>query len=110
VHGDEYDGQEAVRRLFPLLDPEQMHGTIIAIPCVNESAFVSDTRESSVDGANFNRIFPGSPDGTFSNRLADLYVNTIIPAADAMVDIHTGGAYGQIAPLTVVQGGFEELA
>lgn len=110
VHGDEYDGQQAVRALFAHLDPARMHGTVIAIPCLTETAFAADARESGVDGCNFNRIFPGSPTGTFSNRLADLYMQTILPAADAMVDIHTGGAYGQIAPLAVVQGGFEELA
>lgn len=110
VHGDEYDGQQAVRALFPHLDPEHLHGTVIAIPCLSETAFVADARESGVDGCNFNRIFPGSSNGTFSNRLADLYVREIIPAADAMVDIHTGGSYGQIAPLAVVQGGFEDLA
>lgn len=110
VHGDEYDGQESVRRLFDHIDAEQLHGTIIAIPCVSESAFVADTRQSSVDGVNFNRVFPGSPTGSYSARLADLYMNTLIPAADVMVDVHTGGAYGQIAPLTVVQGGFEDLA
>lgn len=110
VHGDEYDGQEAIRRLFPHLDPAELHGTVIAIPCLSETAFVVDQRVSGVDGCNFNRIFPGSANGTFSNRLADLYIREIIPAADAMVDIHTGGAYGQIAPLAVVQGGFEELA
>lgn len=110
VHGDEYDGQEAVRRLFPHLDVNEMHGTVITIPCLSETAFVADARESGVDGCNFNRIFPGSETGTFSNRLAALYVREIIPVADAMVDIHTGGTYGQIAPLTVVQGGFEDLA
>ena len=110
VHGDEYDGQEAIRRLFEHLDPSRIHGTVIAIPCVSETAFVADSRTSEVDDANFNRIFPGSETGTFSNKLADLYVREIIPAADAMVDLHTGGSYGQIAPLTVVQGGFEELA
>lgn len=110
VHGDEYDGQEAVRRLFAHLKPDEMHGTVIAIPCLSETAFVADSRVSEVDGCNFNRIFPGSPTGTFSNKLADLYMREIIPAADVMVDIHTGGSYGQIAPLAVVQGGFEELA
>lgn len=110
VHGDEYDGQQAVRALFTHLDPAEMHGTVIAIPCLSETAFVNDSRESGVDHCNFNRIFPGSETGTFSNRLADLYMREIIPAADAMVDIHTGGTYGQIAPLAVVQGGFEDLA
>lgn len=110
VHGDEYDGQESIRRLFAHLDPAEIHGTVIAIPCLTETAFAVDKRESGVDGCNFNRIFPGSPTGTFSNKLADLYIREIIPAADVMVDIHTGGAYGQIAPLAVVQGGYEELA
>ncbi len=110
VHGDEYDGQQSVRRIFEDLDPDGLHGTVVAIPCVNESAFVPGTRVSAVDHANFNRIFPGSPTGTYSHRLADLYVRELVPAADAMVDLHTGGSFGEIAPLAIVQRGYEEIA
>ncbi|WP_081687758.1 succinylglutamate desuccinylase/aspartoacylase family protein [Glycomyces tenuis] len=110
VHGDEYDGQEAVRRMISEIDPATLRGTVVAIPCLNEAGFEAAARTSAVDHANMNRIYPGSPTGTLTDRLADLYVREIVSAADAMVDLHTGGAYGQIAPLAIVQRGYEELA
>jgi predicted deacylase len=110
VHGDEYDGMEAVRRVLAETDPATLRGTLVGIPCVNTPAFEAAARTSGLDHANLNRIFPGDPDGSYSQRLAATFVEQVIPAVDALVDLHTGGAYGEIAPLTIVQGGYEELA
>jgi predicted deacylase len=110
IHGDEYDGQQAVRELVATLDPASMHGTLLAIPCLNTPAFGAASRVSAVDQANMNRIFPGDADGTYSLRLAAYYVNTIVPAVDAMVDLHTGGQFGEITPLAIVQRGYEDIA
>jgi predicted deacylase len=110
VHGDEYDGMEAVRRIVAEVDPAALRGTLVGIPCLNTAAFEAASRVSGLDHANLNRIFPGDPQGSFSMRLAATFVEQVIPAIDALVDLHTGGTFGEIAPLTIVQGGFEELA
>jgi uncharacterized protein len=110
VHGDEYDGMEAVRRVIAETDPATLRGTLVGIPCVNTPAFEAAARTSGLDHANLNRIFPGDADGSFSLRLAATFVEQVIPAVDALVDLHTGGTFGEIAPLTIVQGGYEELA
>ncbi|CAN5512983.1 N(2)-acetyl-L-2,4-diaminobutanoate deacetylase DoeB [soil metagenome] len=110
IHGDEYDGQQAVRELVASLDPASMHGTLLAIPCLNTAAFGAASRVSAIDQANMNRIFPGDADGTFSLRLAAYYVSTIVPVIDAMVDLHTGGQFGEITPLAIVQRGYEDMA
>ncbi|TDC39590.1 M14 family metallopeptidase [Micromonospora sp. KC213] len=110
VHGDEYDGQETVRRIVAETDPESLRGTLVGIPCMNTAAFEAASRVSGLDHANLNRIFPGDADGSFSLRLAATFVAQVVPAIDALIDLHTGGTYGEIAPLTIVQGGFEELA
>lgn len=110
VHGDEYDGMESVRRIVAELDPATLRGTVVGIPCMNTAAFDSATRTSALDHANLNRIFPGDADGSFSLRLAAAFVAQVVPAIDALVDLHTGGTFGEIAPLAIVQNGFEELA
>jgi predicted deacylase len=110
VHGDEYDGQEAVRRIVAETDPATLRGTLVGIPCMNTAAFEAASRVSGLDHANLNRIFPGDADGSFSLRLAATFVEQVVPAIDVLVDLHTGGTFGEIAPLTIVQGGFEELA
>jgi uncharacterized protein len=110
VHGDEYDGQEAVRRVVAETDPATLRGTLVAIPCMNTPAFEAAARTSGLDHANLNRIFPGDADGSYSFRLAATFVEQVVPAIDALVDLHTGGTYGEIAPLVIVQGGYEDLA
>lgn len=110
VHGDEYEGMEAVRRIAAELDPATLRGTFVGIPCVNVAAFDAASRTSGLDHANLNRIFPGDADGSISLRLAATFTDRVIPAIDVLVDLHTGGTFGEIAPLTIVQRGFEDLA
>jgi hypothetical protein len=110
VHGDEYEGMEAVRRLVAELDPQTLRGAVIGLPCVNPPAFQAASRGSGVDHLNLNRIFPGDRDGSLSMRWAATVVREVIPNIDALVDLHTGGGFGVIAPCTIVQGGYEHLA
>ncbi|WP_035839440.1 succinylglutamate desuccinylase/aspartoacylase family protein [Kitasatospora azatica] len=110
VHGDEYDGQEAIRRVLAEIDPTTLRGTLVGIPCMNTPAFEAASRAGSIDHLNLNRIFPGDAEGSYSQRLAATFVEQVVPAIDALVDLHTGGAYGEIAPLVILQGGYEELA
>lgn len=110
VHGDEYEGQEAVRRVLAETDPATLRGTLVGIPCMNTPAFEAAARSSGLDHLNLNRIFPGDAEGSYSLRLAATFVEQVVPAIDALVDLHTGGTFGEIAPLAIVQGGYEDLA
>src|SRR5688572_20400113 len=59
THGNEYEGQIAVKRLCTDLDPEVMTGRILLIPQLSESACTANSRVSPLDGVNMNRAFPG---------------------------------------------------
>jgi predicted deacylase len=109
IHGDEYEGMEAVRRLVEELDPRTLRGAVIGLPCVNPPAFQAAARSSGVDHLNLNRIFPGDKNGSLSMRWAAAFVTEVIPHIDALVDLHTGGGFGLIAPCTIVQAGYEPL-
>src|SRR5215208_1349097 len=39
VHGNEYEGMEAIRQVFASLDPERMNGTFLAVPVANPLAY-----------------------------------------------------------------------
>lgn len=90
-HGDEYPGQVAILRLCRELDPEQVLGRLILVPCLTVPASKAMTRLSPLDGKNFNRCFPGRPDGTPCDVLAHYLSSVLFPLADIVVDIHTGG-------------------
>ena len=52
THGNEYEGQIAVKRLGTDLDPERMTGKVVLIPQLSESACVANSRTSPLDGVN----------------------------------------------------------
>lgn len=91
-HGDEYEGQVAVTRFIRDIDPAQVQGRLILLPAINFPAAMAGTRVSPVDGGNFNRSFPGDPEGGPTSKIAH-YLNTVIfPMCDAIHDYHSGGS------------------
>lgn len=90
-HGDEYEGPLALQHLAYHLKQQDIVGRVIIVPALNYPAFRSATRTSPIDGCNMNRIFPGKPDGTVSEKIADYFARTLIPMADFVLDIHSGG-------------------
>src|SRR5262245_47859760 len=91
THGNEYEGQVAVKRLCRELDPEAMRGRVILVPQLSESACRNHSRGSPEDGVNMNRAFPGNPRGTLSYRIAHFVRSLIFPQVDVVIDIHAGG-------------------
>ena len=90
-HGDEYPGQVAILNLWRELTLAGISGHLILIPCLNPPAAQAATRLSPLDGKNFNRCFPGNPQGTPSEMLADYLSTVLFPMADVVIDLHTGG-------------------
>ena len=90
-HGEEYEGSIALMDLALTLDPALVSGRVIMVPMMNYPAFQAATRTSPIDGGNMNRSFPGRPDGTITEKIADYFQRTLLPMADLVLDIHSGG-------------------
>lgn len=90
-HGDEYEGPIALFDLAAALTAEDIAGRVIIVPAMNYPAFRAGTRTSPIDKGNLNRMFPGRPDGTVTEKIADYFQRTLLPMADVVVDIHAGG-------------------
>ena len=90
-HGDEYEGPLALFDLARSLKAEEVTGTVIIVPAMNYPAFAAGTRVSPLDGVNMNRAFPGAPDGTPTQKIADYFQRTLLPMADVVLDFHSGG-------------------
>jgi predicted deacylase len=91
-HGDEYEGQIALGNLVRSLDPARITGRVIVLPMANFPAGMAGTRTSPIDGGNLNRSFPGEPDGTVTQQIAWYISSELLPLADAVVDLHSGGS------------------
>ncbi len=71
VHGCEYVGIQALRRLARELDPAALTGNVILLPLANPTAFYAGAKQVvPEDGVNLNRAFPGDRKGSLSARLA----------------------------------------
>ena len=90
-HGDEYEGPIALQQLAHEIEPAQVTGRIIIVPYMNYPAFRAGTRVSPIDQVNLNRAFPGRPDGTVSQKIANYFNDVLVPMADIVLDYHSGG-------------------
>ncbi|WP_339530164.1 N(2)-acetyl-L-2,4-diaminobutanoate deacetylase DoeB [Pseudomonas mucidolens] len=90
-HGDEYEGPVALSKLAQCLSAADVSGRLIIVPFMNTPAFHAGRRTSPVDQGNLNRSFPGKPDGSVTEKIADYFTRTLLPLADIVLDIHSGG-------------------
>lgn len=102
-HGDEYEGQIALTKLVRELSPEDVRGRIIVLTMANFPAAESGLRTSPIDGGNLNRTFPGKARGTPTEMMADYIERELMPLADVMVDLHSGGS-SLFYPPTLLRG------
>ena len=97
-HGDEYEGPVALFELARSLEAEAVSGRVIILPAMNYPAFRAGRRTSPIDQGNLNRLFPGRPDGTVTQKIADYIQRHLLPLADVVLDIHSGGRTLEFLP------------
>lgn len=97
-HGDEYEGPIALFELARNLPAAEVSGRVIILPAMNYPAFRAGTRTSPIDKGNMNRIFPGRADGTVTEKIADYIQRHLLPMADFVLDIHSGGKTLEFLP------------
>ena len=103
VHGGEYPGIEAAIQTAATLDPKQVRGSLIIVHIVDVPAFHGrNIYICPLDGKNPNRVFPGNPRGTVSERLAHIVFTEVIARADFYVDLHGGDINEALVPFTII--------
>src|SRR4028119_1687076 len=105
VHGSEFCSIEAALRAMKA-DPDTLRGTLLVLPILNVRGF----RQRSIyvmpeDGKNLNRMFPGKPGGSTSERLAHWLVTQVYPHADAYLDLHGGDLDESLVPFSLFPSG-----
>lgn len=111
VHGYEYPPITALQNIRRDLDPAGLSGTVIIVHIANIPSFLSRTiYYSPVDGKNLNRVYPGSTDGTVSERIAYAITTEVIDRSDYVVDLHCGDGNEALRPYSYwMRTGNEEL-
>jgi len=102
VHPAEYPAIEANIRVMRTLDPARLHGSVVSLPIVDQPAFLPRTPfVCPIDGKNPNRVFPGSPDGGFTEAMADAVFRAVVRPADALIDLHGGDMVEALVPFSI---------
>ncbi|EWH00272.1 N(2)-acetyl-L-2,4-diaminobutanoate deacetylase DoeB [Halomonas sp. BC04] len=97
-HGDEYEGITSLLKLSSSLRSEDVSGRVIIVPCMNTPAVMAGKRTSGLDGGNLNRSFPGDPNGSVTEKIADYFTRVMVPMCDVVLDLHSGGRTLDIIP------------
>ncbi|NBB84566.1 MAG: N-alpha-acetyl diaminobutyric acid deacetylase DoeB [Alphaproteobacteria bacterium] len=102
AHGDEYEGPIALMKLARAIEAHEVQGRLVIVPSTNMPAVRSGTRLSPIDGLNLNRVYPGRFDGTVTEVIAHYVATHLLPMADIVVDLHSGGKTLNFLPSAVM--------
>ena len=97
-HGEEYEGPIALNDLANRIRQSDIKGRVIIVPAFNYPAYLAATRVSPIDNLNMNRVFPGQAKGSVTLQIADYFSTVLLPMADYVLDIHSGGKTLEFLP------------
>jgi len=98
-HGTEYASIIALEKLVQKLNPEELSGTVIALPLVNIASFEQKVPHvNPVDHKSMNRFYPGKPDGTQTERVSWLITHEVVDKCDYLIDYHGGDLDENLRP------------
>lgn len=99
VHGYEYPPILALYRIKKKVKPDSLSGTLILIHLANLPAFQKRIiYYNPHDWKNLNRVFPGDPQGTISQRIAFVLRKEVIEKCDYLIDLHCGDGNEALIP------------
>lgn len=104
-HGDEYEGQIALSNLAREIQVHQVSGRLLILPALNAPAVAAGRRVSPLDEGNLNRLFPGKASGSPTEMIAHYVCEVLIPMADVVIDLHSGGRSLDYVASTLVRPG-----
>ncbi|MGF6980406.1 putative deacylase [Paraburkholderia sp. JPY465] len=103
THGDEYEGQIALLELAREISPDDVNGRIVILPSLNFPAVEAGRRVSPMDEGNLNRVYPGKAHGTPTEMIAHYVTSVLLPMADLVVDLHSGGRSLEYVPCALIR-------
>ncbi len=99
AHGTEYASIIALEKLIPMIDADELSGTVIIVPLLNVPSFVKVVPHlNPVDGKNMNRMYPGKADGTQTERASLAITKQVVEQADHVIDFHGGDIDESLRP------------
>ena len=110
VHGDELEGVAASRAVARSVATALVAGRVLLVPVANPLAFATRTRTTPSDGGNLARSFPGTPEGSDTERIADVLTRRVIAECDLLIDLHSAGVAYSMPLFVGCAGGDDEVS
>jgi predicted deacylase len=102
MHGGEYSGPLAAMRLIQQIDPEVLAGRLLIVPVLSTQAFMMRSMQlSPIDEREVHYVWPGKPQGSYSEALIDLLYGAV-KDADYLLDLHSGEMAQALEPYVCV--------
>ncbi|WP_096390674.1 succinylglutamate desuccinylase/aspartoacylase family protein [Halopenitus persicus] len=98
--GDELNGLGVVNRVVPRIDPTALSGAVLVVGIVNYYGFQAAEHRNPIDDTKTNRAYPGSANGTTSERIAHATFDAAT-RADLILDLHQGSTSRMIDEVRV---------
>ena len=91
VHGTEYAAQDATVEFWDEIDASTLKGSVRVVLCADTAALEGHSAYvNPIDGQNLNRMWPGDPEGSLTQRIAHCITSEVIEKCDAVIDVHGG--------------------
>jgi predicted deacylase len=85
--------------LIGILNPSEIAGTVIIVPLVNIQSFERKVPHiNPIDGVSMNRMYPGKPNGTQTERVSYLITKQVVEQCDHLIDLHGGDLDESLRP------------
>ncbi len=110
-HGTEYASIIALEKLARSIDPAVLSGTVVIVPLINLGSFAQKVPHvNPADGKNMNRMYPGDPNGTQTDRVSWEIGRQVVQPSDYLIDLHGGDLDENLRRYTYwMQTGIAEL-
>ena len=98
VHGDETFPAFFLKNFFEELNTLKFEGSIVATSVANSLAMMNFNRQTPEQHGktDLHEVFPGSPKGNITQRMAYSIKENIIDKVDVLIDYHCGGSGGRL--------------
>jgi len=109
VHGDEVGGIVVVQEIFKRFKKKPLkRGELYAFPLMNPVGFETISRHIGFSKEDLNRSFPGNPNGSLAERIADRIFSKIMDTHPTLVlDLHND--WIQSIPYVLIDPSFEGI-
>jgi predicted deacylase len=103
-HGNEWNGPWILHQVANMLDPDDLHGTLVILPIANPLAFNEGNRVPALDSIDLNRTYGGGRPRKPTEHLGLLLWESVFSRTDYLIDVHSGGP-GEYLPFAATPEG-----